>query len=244
MARIAWYAEGVKLGNCNCDYSCPCQFEAIPTDGTCRGIEIARIDRGHFGDVPLDGLHFALFYRWPGPIYEGNGEMQVVIDDRADEAQRHALDVILHGGETKEAGTHWWVFHAMSSKVHETLFRPIAFEIDVDGRTARSTIPGLLETTGRPIRSPVNGTPHRIRIDLPNGIEFELAEIGSASTELTGTIPLVLSDTYGQFNRFRLSGDGIVRKGSPVAPRIESPEPNLPAEQRSAELFPLAEEPF
>jgi hypothetical protein len=218
MARIAWYAEGVKLGNCNCDYSCPCQFEALPTKGSCQGIEIARIDRGHFGDVPLDGLCYALFYRWPGPIFQGGGEMQAVIDAGANDSQRNALDTLLHGGETKEAATHWWVFHAMSTRIHETLFKPIAFEIDVDGRTARGSIPGLLESTGRPIRSPVSGAPHRIRIDLPHGMEFELAEIGSASTTLGGVIPLELSDSYGQFNRFRLSGEGIVRSRPPPDP--------------------------
>ena len=52
---------------------------------------------------------------------------------------------------------------------------------------------------------------HRIRIDLPDGIEFELAEIGSASTRASGALALELKDTYGQFNRFHLSGNGIVR---------------------------------
>jgi hypothetical protein len=71
----------------------------------------------------------------------------------------------------------------MSSVVHETLFMPIDFDIDVDGRTARARIPGILDAAGAPIRSPVSGNPHRIRIDLPNGIEFEFAEIGSRSTK-------------------------------------------------------------
>ncbi len=211
MTRIAWYAEGSKLGNCNCDSSCPCQFELPPTHGGCSGIEVGRIERGHFGDVRLDGLCFALFYRWPGEINRGNGEMQAVIDERADAAQRSALETILHGGETREAATHWWVFHAMSSKVHPPIFRPIEFAIDVDMRTASASIPGLLRSSGRPIPNAFDGKPHRVRLDLPNGIEFEIAEIGNASTELGGAIPLSLTNTYGQFNRYRLSGEGIVR---------------------------------
>lgn len=214
MARVDWYVEGAKLGNCNCDPSCPCQFEGLPTRGGCEGIEVARIDRGHFGDIRLDGLCVALFYRWPGAIFEGGGEMQAVIDDRADAAQRQALHTILHGGETREAGTHWWVFHAMSQTVHAALYRPIDFSIDVDGRTASARIPGLLEASGRPLRNAFDGKPHRIRIDLPSGIEFEIAEIGNASTELAGAIPLSLADSYGQFNRFNLSGEGIVRQRS------------------------------
>ena len=57
MANVDWYVEGVEFGNCNCDYSCPCQFEALPTQGNCRGFEVVRIDRGHFGEVKLDGLN-------------------------------------------------------------------------------------------------------------------------------------------------------------------------------------------
>ena len=128
---VDWYVEGVKFGNCSCDYSCPCQFETLPTNGACRGIEVLRIDRGHFGDLSLDGLKAVLLYAWPGPIHRGNGRMQAIIDERADLAQRKALSAILHGEETKDGATHWWVFRAMSSEVHETLFRPIDFEIDV-----------------------------------------------------------------------------------------------------------------
>jgi hypothetical protein len=42
----------------------------------------------------LDGLCGALIYAWPGPIYEGNGECQGVIDERADAKQRDALATI------------------------------------------------------------------------------------------------------------------------------------------------------
>ena len=100
----------------------------------------------------------------------------------------------------------------MSSVVHETLFRPIDFHVDVEGRTAKAAIPGLLEAEGQPIRSPVDGKEHRIRIDLPNGIEFELAEIGRGSTQASAALSLTFDDTYGQFSRFRLSGKGIVRR--------------------------------
>jgi hypothetical protein len=206
-----WYVEGIKFGNCNCDYACPCQFESKPNHGHCHGIEIIRIDKGHFGDVTLDGLCTVVQYQWPGPVYEGKGEMQAIIDERATAAQRHALAAILHGRETKQAATHWWVFHAMSDTVHEPLFKPITLEVDVDARQARAHIPGILEASGRPILSPVDGTPHRVRIDLPDGMEFEQAEIGSASAKATTIMTLDLTDTYGQFNRFRISESGFVR---------------------------------
>ena len=209
---VDWYVEGVEFGNCNCSYGCPCQFEALPTYGDCRGFEVLRIDKGHFGDVDLTGLKIALFYAWPGPIFEGKGQLQAVIDERADEKQRKALETILHGKETEEAATHWWVFCAMSDTIHDTLFKPIDFEVDIEGRTARAVIPGVLESTGSPIRPPHSDGEHRVRIDIPNGIEFELAEMGSATTK-TGSesaVELDLKDSYGQFNLLRHSGTGVV----------------------------------
>jgi hypothetical protein len=210
VGMVDWYVEGVEFGNCNCDYACPCQFESLPSHGDCRGFEVVRIDQGHFGEVSLDGLCAALLYAWPGPIFEGNGEMQAIIDERADAAQRQALVTILHGGETRDGATHWWVFHAMSSTVHEPIFQPIAFEVDIEQRRARVVIPGVLESSGQPIRSPATGDEHRVRIDIPNGIEFEIAEIGSATTKASGAIVLDLDDTYGQFSVLRHSGAGVV----------------------------------
>jgi hypothetical protein len=207
---IDWSIEAVSFGNCNCDYGCPCQFERRPTQGNCRGFEAGRIERGHFGDVALDGLCYACVYAWPGAIYEGNGTIQVIIDERADEEQRKALATVLCGGETEAGKTHWWVYRAMSTTIHEPIFKPIDFEVDIERRTARVSIPTLLESTGRPILSPATGDQHRVRIDIPNGIEFEIAEIGSASTKATGIIGLDLNDSYGQFNIVRHSGTGVV----------------------------------
>jgi len=208
-----WYIEGEVYGNCNCAYGCPCQFEALPTDGTCRGFEVLRIDNGHFEDVDLSGLKIAMFYAWPGPISEGKGELQAVIDENADENQRLALETVLHGKETEEAATHWWVFHAMSDTIHPTLFKPIEIEIDIKEVTARVSIPGMVESTGAPIRP--DHTPdsvHRVQIVMPGGIEYEVAEMGSASTR-TGSesaVQLNLTDSYGQWNLLKHSGSGVV----------------------------------
>jgi len=209
---IDWYIEGTSFGNCNCDWTCPCQFELLPTHGNCEGFEAVRIDKGHFGDVRLDGLKVALFYSWPGAIFEGKGTTQAVIDERADEAQREALLAIVYGEYTNEAATHWWVFHAMSDTVLDPLFESIDFDVNIDARTAKVSIPGILQSMGNPIRSPVTGDQHRIRLDMPEGIEFDIAEIGNASTEATGAIKLNLENSYGQWNLLRQSGNGVVRQ--------------------------------
>ena len=208
---VEWEVEGLQFSGCNCDYCCPCQFELEPSHGGCRGFEVVRIDHGHFGGtVSLNGTKMAITYAWPGPIYEGKGELQIIIDEGTGADQRAALERIATGGDTHEGKTHWWVFRAMADTVHPTLYAPIAFDVDLEARRAKVTIPGVLESSARPIISPATGDEHRVRIDIPNGIEFEQAEIGSARARATAAIRLDLVDTYGQFSKLRHSGRGVV----------------------------------
>ena len=86
-----WYMEGPYVKNCNCDPGCPCDFNQKPTHGDCEGMAAMRIDRGRFGDVDLSGLCWGVLYHWPGPLWEGNGDIQPIIDDTADERQTDAL---------------------------------------------------------------------------------------------------------------------------------------------------------
>lgn len=51
-----------------------------------------------------------------------------------------------------------------------------------------------------------------MRIEIPDGIEFEKAEVGSATTRASGAITLDLEDTYGQFNFLRHSRGGVVHR--------------------------------
>src|SRR5262252_2898996 len=98
----------------------------------------------------------------PGRV-QSSKAMQAIIDERADEEQRKALATVLYGGETEEARTHWWVFRAMWTTVHEPIVKPIDVEVDIERRTARVSIPALLKSTGQPIVSPATGGQHRVR---------------------------------------------------------------------------------
>ena len=98
----------------------------------------------------------------------------------------------------------------MSSTVHPPLFKHIEFDVNIERRKARIVIPDVLESTAHPIRSPATGAEHRVRIDLPNGIEFNLAEIGSGTTKTMASIALDLKDTYFHFAVVRQSGKGVV----------------------------------
>ena len=102
--------------------------------------------------------------------------------------------------------TIWWVLGAMSPNKLQPLFMPIDFEVDVEARRARLNIRGLLEATGEPIRNPVTGAEHRARIELPDGFEYRVAEMGSGTSKAIGAIKLDLKDSYGQFAHIHLRG--------------------------------------
>jgi hypothetical protein len=210
MSMVEWRVRADEFANCNCSYGCPCQFNALPTHGFCEAAAAWKIHDGHFGDVRLDGLNCAFFIHFPGPVHEGNGSMQLVVEEKADPRQRDALVKIMSGEETEEMATMWWVFSAMSPNKLEPLFVPIDFAVDVEARRARLEIPGLLEAFGEPIRNPVTGAEHRARIDLPHGFEYRIAEIGSGTTRATGAIKLDLKQSYGQFAHLHLSNKGVV----------------------------------
>lgn len=91
MANVNWTIKAREFVNCNCSYGCPCQFNALPTYGDCLAVSAMQIDQGHHGETRLDGLRFVGIFRWRGAIHEGKGEAAVVIDERANEAQRAAL---------------------------------------------------------------------------------------------------------------------------------------------------------
>ena len=62
---IKWRIKGQGFANCNCDYGCPCQFNALPTYGNCEAAAGYKINDGFFGDVNLDGLKAAGIYSCP-----------------------------------------------------------------------------------------------------------------------------------------------------------------------------------
>lgn len=205
---VEWEIKATTFGNCNCSYGCPCQFNALPTRGNCRYVQGFQIEQGHFGDVKLDGLRSVTMAIWPGAVHEGNGTMQMVIDERADAEQRDALAKILTGQETEDMATMWWVYAAMSPKKLPPVYARIDFEVDVDGRSAQLEVPGMISAKGEPIRNSVTGAEHRVRIDLPHSFEYKLAEIGSGTSKVTGPLAMELKDSYGQFARLHLSHKG------------------------------------
>jgi hypothetical protein len=187
MAMADWRLEGEWMKNCNCAFGCPCDFNARPSSGYCKGLVAMNIKKGHFNKTKLDGLKFAITVDFPGALHEGNGKIQPIIDERSSPEQREALFAILQGKNSAD-GTLFHIFSLIVSKVHDPVFAPIRWSFDKAGRKARLEIPGVLETDVEPIKNPVTGEPHRIQVVMPEGFEHRAAEVGSANIHSTGAI--------------------------------------------------------
>ncbi len=206
-----WTIRGVEYSNCNCNYGCPCQFNAPTTHGHCEAVGCGYIKEGHFNETRLDGLNWVLLLQWPGEVADGNGKQQVIIDEKADSHQREALRKILHGESTTAGATHFFVYNSTMSEVLETLYAPVELDIDVEARKAHLRVPGVVESTGSPIINPHSGDGYRARINLPNGFEYTVAEMGSGTSKATAGIKLDLSDSYGQFSILHMNQDDVIR---------------------------------
>ena len=193
MAHADWRLEGEWMKNCNCAFGCPCDFNARPTQGYCKGLLGMRITKGHFNSTSLDGLTFFAVVSFPGALHEGNGQLQPIIEERASPEQREALFSIMSGQNSAE-GTLFHICSLIVSKMHDPIFAPISFEFDKAARTARLVIPGVLETEVEPIKNPVTGAPHRIRVVMPEGFEHIEGEVASSNIRSSGAIKF---DTMG-----------------------------------------------
>ena len=98
------------------------------------------------------------------------------------------------------------------SEVLETQYVPIELLIDVEARQGKLFIEGVVESTGTPIISPFTGEPSRARINLPEGFEYTVAEMGTGKTKATVPgLELDLDGSYGQFNILHMNQSGVIR---------------------------------
>jgi hypothetical protein len=210
MTEFDWKIRGPEVSTCNCNWGCPCQFNSLPTHGNCRAGVAMRIDEGHFGDVKLDGLLWAAMFAWPEAIHLGNGEGLMIIDERADGAQREALLGILSGQTSQPGATMFNVFASTLVTVHEPVFAPINFEVDYDKWTGHFSIPGYIDAHATPIANPITGESHRAKVMLPQGFEYREAEFVSSHTTGTGPVPLDWTDGHGHICEIHMTPNGPV----------------------------------
>jgi hypothetical protein len=208
MAKTDWRLEGEWLKNCSCAYGCPCDFNAPPTQGFCRGLVGMHIVKGHFGGVKLDGLNFAATVDFPGALHLGNGAMQAIVDERATPEQRDALFAIL-SGQNSDEGTLFHIFSLIVTKMHDPVFAPFSWTFDLAGRRARLTVPGVLDTEVEPIKNPVTGTDHRIQVVMPDGFEHRIGEVAKARMSSTAGIQFNFPDGHSTLAKVTQTPAGV-----------------------------------
>ncbi|MBO6519717.1 MAG: DUF1326 domain-containing protein [Rhodospirillales bacterium] len=206
-----WMISGPKIGACSCDYGCPCEFNGKPTNGDCEGMEAMRIDEGYFGDVRLDGIVFAVRFRWPGAVHEGGGTVQAFVDAGASEEQIEALFKIL-GGEEQEPTTVFNIYGATIENELDPIFTDIDFECDIENATGAFTVPKVMDLALEPIKNPVTGLDHRAQIHLKTSFEFKVGEMASATFKSAGdAMPMDREKVYGVLCHMTYGPQGIVR---------------------------------
>jgi hypothetical protein len=201
----SWQISGDEVVSCNCDWGCPCQFNANPTQGFCEAAIVFQINDGNYGDTSMDGVRFGLVVHWDGAIHEGGGHLQLVVGEEAGDEQREALLALATG---EHGGTYFEIFSAVCPHRRDPVTAKIDIDVDRDRREGTFRIGDLAESRIEPIKSPVDGSEHRARINLPGGFEYEEAEMGNtveASANGDGPLSFTLENTYAQLNPFEWS---------------------------------------
>ena len=213
-----WLFKSETYDNCNCAVNCGCQFNLPSTYGYCQSAFVGNIVEGHFNETPLAGLNWAVLYKWPGEIKDGNGRRQIVIDDGADKAQRIALETIISGEAGAPLSSHFAVFGSLCSVFCETLFLPIDLDANAELRTAKVDIPGVMRSSGRPIINEFNGQPFHIALARRRGsFEFTYAEIGLGTTSVTGDIEMAFEDSWAHYCVHHYNQDGLIHQRSKLS---------------------------
>ena len=86
------------------------------------------------------------------------------------------------------------IFASTCDTLHDPIIADIEFELDIDARTARAHIDGVVDMRGAPILNPITGAEHRVRIEQPNGFEFAVAEIGRGWSTARGPVSYELAE--------------------------------------------------
>jgi hypothetical protein len=95
------------------------------------------------------------------------------------------------------------------------LFLPIDLEANLELRTAKVDIPGIMRSSGRPIINEFTGQPFHIALARPSGsFEFTYAEIGHGTTSVTGDMEMAFEDSWAHFCVHHFNQHGLVRERS------------------------------
>ncbi|HIF42567.1 MAG TPA: DUF1326 domain-containing protein [Dehalococcoidia bacterium] len=172
-ANGSYHLKGHLLGACNCDWGCPCNFERTPNYGSCEGVYLWQVDEGHYNGVDLSGIGISEASIFPAAIHLGNGTSVYLIDERASEDQRPALENMIQN----EAP--FRVFLDLTTKFIG--FRYVPFEVKIDGINSYAKIPGKLDFQLTAMKNPVTGEDEMAVLTKPTGFTSQIQELCTTS---------------------------------------------------------------
>ena len=186
-----WRTEGDWFDVCRCDIPCPCEFAQAPTDNWCQGVLAWHIREGYYGDVQLDGLSLIAVGEFEGNMWDGETKavMGMFMDERADESQREALQMIFGG----QAGGFPAQFAELIGEMRGIEFVPIEFEVADDLAYWRAEIPGKVLASAEALTGPTTPEGERVQLLYPPG-----SEVGPSGTVATwGRATADRADAFG-----------------------------------------------
>ena len=185
-----WHITGDWFDTCNCSIPCPCTFAQPPTTGICEGNMAWNVRQGNYGDVRLDGLNVIALGVFKGNIWEGQTKatMALFLDERANERQREALQMIFGGRVGGWPGT----FASFIGEVRGMEFAHIDFHVDNDLASWHAEIPGKVTSRGEAIGGPTTPPGKRVQVHNAGG-----CETGPGSIATYGKAVTHQADAYG-----------------------------------------------
>ena len=132
------------------------------------------------------------------------------MDERATPEQREALLKIMSGQDTDPGTTFFQVFVSMCDKVHEPIFKPIEFSVDMKSCNGHVKVPGVVDVRTEAILNPMTSKPHHAKLSLQQGFEYTEAEFASGTVSSKGPISLATKGKHAHLAMLHLNGHGIV----------------------------------
>jgi hypothetical protein len=200
-----WSMKGKLLGACNCDWGCPCNFDARPTQGFCEGAYLVEVTEGRYGKLDLDGVRTVWAGHSPGPLHEGNVTSAWIIDEAATPEQREVMAMLSKGGGV---GIPFDIFASVTSTWLGPVFSPI--EIHWDGMRTKASVGGgsLFEIQASRIANPVTGDEEELYLDKPTGFTSLRSELGMSKAHVVKLEGLSYdhSGKYAEYAEFEWVG--------------------------------------
>ncbi len=148
-----WTLKADYVESCNCSYGCPCNFTGFPSNGFCSALVGYHIRQGKYGVVKLDDL----------------------------DAQQEQKDAMINIFSGKAKGNGHFALFASTVKYHlDPQF--VDVHMNIDGRRSSFSVPGIIDVKLENFINPVTGDEQDIKIQLPKGFIWKLAD--AAKTKL------------------------------------------------------------